>query len=131
MAKRAGTEYLKGSKSKKKKLTNLNSKLSSPSTCHSTNESTSHNVTVSPEYYGIHIYTEEELSSSTGLQKQFRIYWNEKANEICSDKSIRSKLHNKAAIQGTIYTSWSLHKTHLLQLQVEEFEAQAKKVYPD
>ena len=37
----------------------------------------------------------------------------------------------KAAIQGSIYTSWYLHKTHLLELQVEEIRDEAKRIYRD
>ena len=86
---------------------------------------------VTPEYYGINLYTAAEISSANGLQKQFRNFWNEKARELCADRSVRAKLHNKTAIQGAICASWTLHKTHLLQLQVEEVEALAKKVHPD
>ena len=47
-----------------------------------------------------------------------------------ADRSIHGKLQSKAAIQGTIYTSWTLHKTHL-QLQVDELQDEAKKIYHD
>ena len=60
---------------------------------------------VTPEYYGIHLYTATEMSSATGLQKQYRTFWNEKTRELCADKSARAKLHNKTAIQGAICAS--------------------------
>ena len=86
---------------------------------------------ITPDFYGIRLFDDTDISSATGLQKEFRSYWNEKAHEICADRSIRGKLQSKAAIQGTIYTSWTLHKTHLLQLQVDELQEEAKKIYRD
>ena len=79
----------------------------------------------------INLYTEADISSAVGLQRDFRTYWNDKAHEICADKTIRAHLGSKAAIQGTIYTSWTLHKTHLLELQAEELQGVAKQLYND
>lgn len=92
---------------------------------------TSSQIVVTPQYYGIHIYSDAEIDKAVGLQKQFKTFWNEKAHEICTDKTIRARLQSKAAIQGTIYTSWTLHKTHILQLQAEELQEEAKMVYRD
>ena len=44
---------------------------------------------------------------------------------------MRRKLQNKFAIQGAIYSSWTLHKTSLLQLKAEQVQEDAKKVYHD
>ena len=38
---------------------------------------------------------------------------------------------NRAAIEGVIYSSWTRHKTSLLEIQVEELEAKYLKVYTD
>ena len=92
--------------------------------------STSQTV-VTPGYYGINLYTEADINSAVGLQRDFRTYWNDKAHEICADKTIRAHLGSKAAIQGTIYTSWTLHKTHLLEMQAEELQGEAKNIYSD
>ena len=78
-------------------------------------------TSVTPEYYGIHLYSTAEISSATGLQKQFRSFWNEKAQELCAYKTVRAKLHHKSAIHGAICASWTLHKTHLLQLLAKTF----------
>ena len=88
-------------------------------------------IVASPMFYGIHVYSELEISKAVGLQKQFQTFWNEKAHEICADKSLRARLQSKAAIQGSIYTSWYLHKTHLLELQAEDIREEAKKIYQD
>ena len=87
---------------------------------------------VHKQYYGIHVYSDVEINKAVGLQKQFKTFWNEKAlSEICADKTCRGRLQSKTAIQGTIYTSWTLHKTHLLQLQAEELQEEGKIVYRD
>ena len=85
-----------------------------------------------PPGYGIHIYTQSEIEKSPGNQKEFRKFWNEKAFELCSNPSVTRKLQgNRAAIEGVIYSSWTRHKTSLLELQVEELEAKYVKVYKD
>lgn len=85
-----------------------------------------------PATYGIHIYTATEIESSPGNQREFRRFWNEKASELCSDSTVTCKLQdNRAAIEGAIYSSWTLHKTSLLQLQVEDIEARCLNVYKD
>ena len=83
-----------------------------------------------PESYGIHMYTPTEISSAQGLQQLFRKFWNEKASELCSDSVTRYKLKNKAAIQGAIYLSWTLHKTDLLKIQAEELGEDMNQTKP-
>lgn len=48
---------------------------------------TSSQIVVIPQYYEIHIYSDAEIDKAVGLQKQFKTVWNEKAREICSDKT--------------------------------------------
>lgn len=87
---------------------------------------------VHPSTYGLHIYTPPEIENSHGNMKEFRKFWNEKAVELCSDSRVTYKLQgNRSAIEGAIYSSWTLHKTSLLQLRVEKVEAQSSKVYKD
>lgn len=57
---------------------------------------------ITPDFYGIHLYDDAEISSANGLQKEFRSYWNSKAHEICADRSIRGKLQSKAAISSKV-----------------------------
>ena len=59
-------------------------------------------------------------------------FWNDKAVEICSDKSITDELNNnREAIERAIHSSWTLHKTSLLELEAEELEDKAILVYDD
>ena len=89
-------------------------------------------ASVHPSTYGLHLYTPSEIENCCGNMKEFRKFWNEKAVELCSDSSVTFKLQgNRAAIEGAIYSSWTLHKTSLLQLRVEKVEAQCSKVYKD
>ena len=70
--------------------------------------------------YGLKIYSQEEISKVDGLERNFRKFWNSKACELCADKSVRSMLGNKTAIQGAIHASWTIHKSSLLQVKVDE-----------
>ena len=86
-------------------------------------------ITFSPDSLGIHMYSSEDIQEAKGMEKDFRIFWNAKASELCSDKSVRCKLRDRVAIQGAIHTSWTLHKTTLLQLRSEELTTRVEEVY--
>ncbi len=79
--------------------------------------------------YGIRVYTDKEINEVEGLEGEFRKFWNEKAAELCNNAAVRHKLRNKTAIQGAIHTSWNLHKTSLLEIQVDELRAKATDAY--
>ena len=51
--------------------------------------------------------------------------------ELCRDKQVRHKLRDKSAIQGAINTSWIIHKTDLLKLEVDKMEDSISQVYKD
>lgn len=97
----------------------------------SSSSSAAPKVVLTPEYYNIHIYSDSEIENAKGLQKDFRKFWNEKAREICADKGVRAKLRNTSAIKGAIFTSWTLHKTHILKMKADEIEQEAKVAHPD
>ena len=85
-----------------------------------------------PESIGFHVYSRDEIKSFEGLQREFREFWNHKAAEICADKAACAKLRsNKQAIQGAIYSSWTLHKTDLLELRVDELQEELMQLYED
>ena len=59
-------------------------------------------------------------------------FWNDKAVELCSDKSITEHLHNnREAIEGAIHSSWLINRTSLLELKAEEMEEKPKPMYED
>ncbi len=88
-------------------------------------------VAVTPQYLGIHMFSEKVIAESTGLDKDYKEFWNAKAAELCQDKAVRHKLRDKPAIQGAINTSWSLHKSDLLQLQAQELTLYVSQAYTD
>ena len=66
------------------------------------------------------------------LKQDYLKFWNDKAAELCGDKSVREKFGtNKKAIMGAINSSWTLQRTDILRLQAEEVIEAAKKVYTD
>ena len=42
-------------------------------------------ITFSPDSLGIHVYSSEDIQEAKGMEKDFRIFWNAKASELCSD----------------------------------------------
>ena len=84
--------------------------------------STSRALTVpgTPQEFGIHVYTQAQIESSKGMLKDYRLFWNDKVYELCSDVSVREKLKDKSAIQGAINVSWTMQKSSLLQIQADE-----------
>ena len=89
-------------------------------------------VLQTPSKFNIHLYSEDEIERARGLNKLRLRFWNDKAVEICSDKSITDELNNnREAIEGAIHSSWTLHKTSLLELEAEELEDKAILVYDD
>ena len=67
---------------------------------------------------GLKFFSACEIQEAEGLEKDYRLFWNIKLQEICGDKKARS-LNNKAIV-GAVTTSWYLHKVDLMQLQVDE-----------
>lgn len=89
-------------------------------------------VDVTPESLGVKIYTKEEKEASSGLKKTYLQFWNDKARELCQDKSVWEKMKgNKRAFMGAINCSWTIHRTEIIQLQAEEVIELASKAYPD
>jgi len=88
-------------------------------------------VQITPEYLGIHMYSEEEIKDSVGIDKQYKEFWNSKATELCKDKRVRHKLKDKPAIQGAINTSWTLHKSDILRVEADEMLQHLSELYTD
>ena len=95
--------------------------------------STSRALTVpeTPQDFGIHVYTQAQIESSKGMLKDYRLFWNDKAYELCSDVAVREKLKDKSAIQGAINVSWTLQRSSLLQVQADEIREESKTIYSD
>ncbi len=82
------------------------------------------------DYHGLKIYNEKEIREAPGTEKDFRLFWNEQAKELCTNSAVRLHLGNKSGLVGAIKTSWVLHKSDLLQLRYDELEKLAQ-VYGD
>ena len=95
--------------------------------------STSRALTVpgTPQEFGIHVYTQAQIESSKGMLKDYRLFWNDKVYELCSDVAVREKLKDKSAIQGAINVSWTMQKSSLLQVQADEVREESKTIYTD
>lgn len=66
----------------------------------------------------VKIFSEQEVNESTGMQKSYRQFWNDKAEELCRSNAL--KTFKPGEIQGAINVAWSLKKTDILKDQIEE-----------
>ena len=89
-------------------------------------------VPVTPQDFGIHMFTLPQIQNSAGMLKEYRLFWNEKARDLCSDVTVtKEKLKDKVEIQGAINVAWTMHKSSLLQMQADEIQEEAKTIYDD
>ena len=68
----------------------------------------------------VKIFTEREIESSTGLQKIYRRFWNEKAEEICSESNLKS--FKPGEVQGAINNAWTLKKTRHIREEIDSLK---------
>lgn len=66
----------------------------------------------------VNLFSEQEVNESTGIQKSYWQFWNDKAEELCRSNAL--KTFKPGEIQGVINVAWSLKKTDILKDQIEE-----------
>ena len=67
----------------------------------------------------VKLYTDAEIQNSTGKTKEYREFWNKKAEEICSEAEFAK--FSKAAVHGMINTAWTMQKA-------DDILAESKKI---
>ena len=65
----------------------------------------------------VKIFSEQEIDESIGMQKSYRQFWNDKAEELCSSNALKN--FKPGEIQGAVNVAWSLKKTEILK-ELEE-----------
>lgn len=75
----------------------------------------------------VKVFTESEIEGSTGLQKVYRRFWNDKAEEICRSRSLNK--FKPGEIQGAINVAWTLEKTRHLKEEVEKVNMEIGQPY--
>ena len=70
----------------------------------------------------VKIFTESEIERCTGIQKVYQKFWNEKAEEICSNSYL--KAFKPGEIQGAINVAWTLEKTRHLKEDMEKMQGE-------
>ena len=77
--------------------------------------------------YGFKVYSNLEIDSATGkFEKEFRKFWNKEAEMLARDSRLRTL--GKLQLHGIINTAWSLHKSTLLKLEIQQLEQLEKRV---
>ena len=79
---------------------------------------------------GMKIYSNSEINRTSGYKRLYRIFWNKKLEEVCSDRVLVKC--TKTAIEGIIATEWTLKKTplmnnHAMQLLSEDYPEHIKR----
>ena len=75
---------------------------------------------------GMKLYTDGEITRATGYERLYRKFWNQKAEEICSNKVLAQ--WTQTAIEGIITTEWTMKKTPLMYTHAMELMS---KDYPE
>ena len=83
-----------------------------------------------PKSVGLHVYSKEDITKATGLDKAYKTFWNEQITDIFNDPAMSSRLQDKEMIQGAINILWVLHKTSCLEVLCQEVEVLATKLFP-
>ena len=83
-----------------------------------------------PKSLGLHVYSIEDITKATGLDKAYKTFWNEQITDIFNDPAMSNRLQDKEMIQGAINISWVLHKTSCLEVLCQEVEVLANKLFP-
>ena len=68
----------------------------------------------------VKVFSESKIEGSKGLQKIYRMFWNEKAEEICSNTNLTT--FKPGEIQGAINVAWTLEKTQHLKEDMEKLQ---------
>ncbi len=79
--------------------------------------------------FGLKVYSTKDIDAVEGMNRRYRQFWNQKANEICSDAHVLRKLSSKKAVEGAIAVSWTLKKTDFLLIQVDEMRLLSSETY--
>ena len=75
---------------------------------------------------GIKLYSDGEITRSNGYERLYRRFWNQKAEEVCSNKVLVQ--WTQTAIEGIITTEWAMKKTPLMYNHAMEHPS---KEYPE
>ena len=67
---------------------------------------------------GVHIYSEKEIASSIGYEKERRLFWNHKAEELCRESKYKSCSPNE--IDKLLHECWRIQKADLLKREHDE-----------
>ena len=132
MANRVGGRSISKPSKKKQKLQQITLhkffQASGPST---SAEAQPHVVDITAQSKGIHIYSDKEIAGADGLLKEYYIFWNAQARELCSSPPTLVYLNSTKKIEGAINTKWTLYKSELLELLADEVSVLVSEAYTD
>ena len=79
---------------------------------------------------GMKLYSDGEITRANGYERLYRKFWNQKAEEVCSNKVLVQ--WTQTAIEGIITTEWTMKKTplmynHTMELVSKEYSKNVKR----
>ena len=66
----------------------------------------------------VHVFSEREIEQATGIEKQRKLFWNEKAEELCKNECYDDWKAGK--INQLLHEKWKLRKACLVENEHEE-----------
>ena len=75
----------------------------------------------------VKIFSQQEIDESVGMQKSYRQFWNDKAEELCSSNALKN--FKPGEIQGAINVAWTLKKTEILKEDLKEVNMEIGTMY--
>jgi hypothetical protein len=75
---------------------------------------------------GVHIFSEKEIESSTGYEKERRLFWNRKSEELCRDPDYQRCSPNE--IDKLLHECWRIQKADLLKREHDETRQQVEEI---
>ena len=76
----------------------------------------------------VKIFSAKEIEESKGLQKTYRQFWNDKAEELCKISSLRT--FKPGEIQGAVNVAWTMKKTEYLKDELETIDKEINNKCP-
>lgn len=77
----------------------------------------------------IKIYSNSEITNSSGMTKVYREFWNAKGEELCRSSALSN--YKPGEIQGAINVAWTLEKSKLIKDEVHKINDEINQKCPD
>ena len=99
------------------------------STSQNTNSETAPQLYSAARARKVKIHSEQEIQNASEMVKLYRVFWNNKAEEICSSQALKQFLPGQ--IQGAINVAWTIEKAKYIKREAAEVEQEVGPGCPE